>query len=359
MDHPKILRSFSDFDGIRNEARPLERARLMKLRAQAFREKLLTFPSVSYFHALPLIRVPYPTKYAFLHAYHGITPFIHILNRMFVVQFAWESKVKTLLIGPSDIEKNEATPFFMRLRQRAGPLAKMLQPLLAPKIQTVQNALKTIGLSPDEVDFISYDHLHTQDIRGWLGTNSEQAYFKNAKLIVTKEEWNSVQGLLPPQNDWYCPSGIDGIDPNKIIIFEKDCFLGESIALIKTPGHTEGNHSFAIKTEEGIYVISENGVSADCYAPLKSKIKSLKKYAQQTGMEVILNGNTLERGLDQYISMIQEKEIAGPSRLNPDFPNFIPSSEFTAHWAFPFIRPSFVFGDVKIGPLVSADLKGS
>jgi hypothetical protein len=35
-------------------------------------------------------------------------------------------------------------------------------------------------------------------------------------------------------------------------------------------------------------------------------------------MEIILNGNTLEGGLDQYISMVQEKEFAGPSPANSE-----------------------------------------
>ena len=79
---------------------------------------------------------------------------------------------------------------------------------------------------------------------------------------------------------------------------------------LHTPGHTEGNHSFVVRTPRGLLVTSENGVGADSYAPLASRIPGLRRYAQDTGVEVILNGNTQEGGLDQYLSMIQEKEIA-------------------------------------------------
>ena len=102
-------------------------------------------------------------------------------------------------------------------------------------------------------------------------------------------------------------------------------------------------------TPDGIYVSSENGISADSYAPLKSKIPGLKKYATDTGMEVVLNGNTQEGGLDQYLSMIQEREIAGPSLRHPGFTNVVPSSELSAYWGFPGIKPTVRFGEVTFG----------
>jgi hypothetical protein len=135
--------------------------------------------------------------------------------------------------------------------------------------------------------------------------------------------------------DWYCPNGIDGIHPSRVILLDGDTMLGESVALMHTPGHTEGNHSFVAHTPEGLMVTSENGVAPDSYAPRASRIPGVARYAEQTGMEVILNGNTLEGGLDQYISMVQEKEVAGPSVRNPEFPNMVCSSELAAYWAFP------------------------
>jgi hypothetical protein len=79
-------------------------------------------------------------------------------------------------------------------------------------------------------------------------------------------------------------------------------------------------------------------------------IPGLRRYAKETGMEVVLNGNTLERGLDQYLSMVQEREMAGPSRRNPDFPNVVTSSELASYWLFPGIRPTFSFGPLEFGP---------
>ncbi|MCI5102797.1 MAG: hypothetical protein MRY60_03370, partial [Algiphilus sp.] len=62
-------------------------------------------------------------------------------------------------------------------------------------------------------------------------------------------------------------------------------------------------------------------------------------------------GNTLENAVDQYISMVQEKTIAGPSARDPRFPNLFPSSEMTPFWAFPGTRPAFYVGQAHHGTL--------
>ncbi|MCG3881615.1 hypothetical protein [Psychrobacter sp. Ps3] len=87
-----------------------------------------------------------------------------------------------------------------------------LESVVAPIFRNVTQALDEIGLTPEDVDYISYDHLHTQDVRQWLGSKTAHedraAYFPNAKLLVHEKEWQSAQGLLPLQAEWYCPNGI-------------------------------------------------------------------------------------------------------------------------------------------------------
>ena len=100
-----------------------------------------------------------------------------------------------------------------------------------------------------------------------------------------------------------------------------------------------------------LYVTSENGVAPESYAPEHSKIPGVARYARETGLEVILNGNTLESSNDQYISMIQEKELAGPSPIDPRFPSMACSSELGAFWGFPGVAPTFALGDLDLGAL--------
>eukprot|EP00004_Rigifila_ramosa_P007318 TRINITY_DN1827_c0_g1_i1.p2 TRINITY_DN1827_c0_g1~~TRINITY_DN1827_c0_g1_i1.p2 ORF type:complete len:386 (+),score=101.71 TRINITY_DN1827_c0_g1_i1:44-1159(+) len=343
------------FKHIREPMQPQARLKLVRQQAQKFREEMLRRPKVVYYQSFDLVRVPYPTKYAYLNAYTGYSQFLHILNRMFVVQFNTKQGLKTLLVSPSDLDGNRATPFFKRLSDGfpgvpGFPVVKdYLQSVVAPIYGTVQHWLAQIGLDPADVDYITYDHLHTQELRGWLGTGSTPGFFPNAKLLVTRQEWESTKALLPPQAEWYCPNGIAGIDERKVILLDDDVWLGDGVALVQTTGHTEGNHSIVCHTDEGLLVTSENGIGSDSYTPHRSTIPGLAEYAHIREMEVILNGNTLERGLDQYLSMVLEKEIAGPSVRNTNFPNIMSSSENSAFWLFPNIKPAFEFGTIKYG----------
>jgi len=220
--------------------------------------------------------VPYPSKYAFLNCKVVPTPFIHILNRVFIVQVDSEEGVKTILLSPSDAEANAETPYFKKMIDRAGPLKELVRKFIAPEINTVEDCLQQVGLTPEDVDYISYDHLHTQDIRRWLGDANTPGLFPNAKLLVMKEEWTAANFLMPPQFDWYCPNGLAGVPEDRIIQLEGDVMIGKGLALIRTPGHTVGNHSFVAHTPEGLKVTSENGVGPDCYAPEHSRIPGLQ-----------------------------------------------------------------------------------
>ena len=339
-----------ELDTSRQHAIPTMRLEQARAAANAFREQMLKDDEkVTYYHSLSLIRAPYPTKYGLLNAHKVSSPFMHILNRVFVVQYDTDEGTKTLLFSPSDFEANKETPYFKRMLEKYGALSPLVSSFLAPVENTVEQALEKTGITPDQVDFISYDHLHTQDIRKWLGDGQEPGYFPNAKLIVMKQEWDSTTGLLPQQRDWYCPDGIKDVPAERVIFLDNSVRLGKSVALVRTPGHTEGNHSLVAHTDDGLLVTSENGVSADSYSPLHSEIPGVREYAKATGMEVILNGNTLEDSLDQYISMVMEKTIAGPNKENANFFNFVPSSELTAYWGFPGLKPSFSFGELKFG----------
>lgn len=345
------IRYLDHFDRTRDSSHPATRLHTARAAAQKLREDMLAGKAARHYQTVDLIRVPYPTKYGLLNACTVPTPFMHILNRLFIVQFNSPTGLKTLLFSPSDIDGNRETPYFKRLSEGFCPqwLRARTEALMAPVYNRVEDALAKAGLAPADVDYISYDHLHTQDLRRWLGCNGRSGIFPRAKLLVMKQEWESTLALLPPQRDWYCPDGITGIDPAKILLLDKSVQLGDGVALVATPGHTEGNHSLVVNTPAGLLVSSENGVCADSFSPLNSAIPGVREYAKHTGMEVILNGNTLERGLDQYISMVMEKTIAGPCQQNPDFYNFVPSSEMTAYWALPGLKPTFGFGPLQFG----------
>lgn len=350
---PEDMKPITDFDGARLASHPQDRLKEVRYRAERFREHFMGEPQVLFYKSINLVRVPYPTWYAYSGVYTQAAykfPYLHILNRLFIVQYRdLAGAIKTLLFSPSDIEGNRETPFFKRLTDKV-PNIRALQDVMAPVFHDVESALRSVGIRPEQVDYISYDHLHTQDIRRWLGTASRPGFFPKARLLVHKQEWSSTQALLPCQADWYCPQGIADVPANKVITFDGSLQLGRGIALLHSPGHTEGNHSLVARVTDGIRVTSENGVGADAYAPQNSRVNAIRRYAKATGVDVILNGNTLEGSNDQYISMVMEKTVAGPS-VNPDYPNCASSSEATPYWLVPGHEVSYLHGEAEFGSL--------
>jgi len=348
------IRAISHFSNSRESLSPQERLKQVQFQAKHFVEDFkMVNQQIQFLQTFDLVSIPYPVKSAFGNATNLINPYLYVTNRLMVIQFSTHAGTKTLLFSPSDLPANIKTPYFQRFRRLMGRFKNTLQPLLTPIHNTVEQALESINLKPEQIDFICYDHLHTQDIRKWLGSFEQPAYFPNAKLLVMHQEWEAVKDLLPLQNHWYCPDGVDGIDPNKIIPLHSSIMLGDSLALIHTPGHTQGSQSLVINTDSGIMVCSQNGISVDNYSPEHSTIYGIADHVLENNMTVIPNGEHPELRLDQYISMVLEKTIADPHPSDKRFPYIMPSSELSARWQPFALSPTLSLGEIKIGELIS------
>jgi glyoxylase-like metal-dependent hydrolase (beta-lactamase superfamily II) len=283
-----------------------------------------------------LVTLPYPTRYGLSEAHRSLIPFLFMTNRMQVVVFRSADGEKRLLVNPSDHERNAETPFFKRL---SAGVPDRVGRMIARRWSTVPERLREAGLRGDQIDYVTFDHLHTQDLRRLL-----LEWCPRARLLAHKDELAIFERLHPLQRDWYLEGALAGIPPDRIVPFERDLLLGEGVALVRTPGHTEGNHSIVLHTPRGLWTISENGVSADNYSPERSELSGLAKHAQATGVEVILNSNTRERTLDQYTSMILEKTLADEEG---GWPLVFNSSELTSSPLAPGVRATFVRREVS------------
>jgi hypothetical protein len=142
---------------------------------------------------------------------------------------------------------------------------------------------------------------------------------------------------------------MENVIEDNLVLIDGDVELGKGVALVQTPGHTDGNHSLVVNTEEGVWVSSENGVSADSWHPQLSKIPGIKNYARFWNRDVVLNSNTLEDSIDQYDSMVKEKALADHNRRDPRWLNVFPSSEmasFRRQWP---VVPTFTYGGINYG----------
>ncbi len=96
------IRALRHFEGARRHGFPQDRLRALIRGAHSFREEFISDPTVDFFGTFDLAQVPYPTRYGLRDACSLPFPYLHILNRLFVVQFQSADGPKTLLAGPLD-----------------------------------------------------------------------------------------------------------------------------------------------------------------------------------------------------------------------------------------------------------------
>ncbi|MGI8631089.1 MAG: hypothetical protein ACR2NA_00865 [Solirubrobacterales bacterium] len=329
--------------------------------ATAFRSRFATPDNqVRSVRSVDLASAAYPARFAFGGAATALNPYINIVNRLVVVQFEdFDGQLRTLVWEPTVAEGPAEAPFYQQQIERYGEF--LSYKVLATIWTDVPGALASVGLTCEDVDYFSFDHLHVQDPRLILGTTQpidgesvpRPPLFPNAKALLQREEVATFEDLHPMQWAWYVADGMQDVITDSIVLLDGDVELGKGVALAWTPGHTDGNQSLVINTPEGVWVSSENGVCADNWQPHLSAIRGLRRNAEFFGREVILNSNTLEDSLDQYDSMIKEKALADPSRRDPRWLNILPSSEMPAwkrQWP---IAPTHFHGGLAYGVVES------
>jgi hypothetical protein len=166
---------------------------------------------------------------------------------------------------------------------------------------------------------------------------------------VQRAELRTLESPHPLQARWYVRDGVRGVARDRLLVIDGDYLIGGGLALVRTPGHTDGNHSAVLHTDRGLWTVSENGIAPECYAPLASEIPGVRRFAREQETEFILNANTREDTLEQYTSMALEKALADPSQERPEFPQCFPSSELVASRLAPGVRPTFSHGLITSG----------
>jgi hypothetical protein len=349
------IRPFHEFDEASRTWPRGQRLPAIREAAQEFRRRFKEQGQVRAVRTVDLVSAPYPTKFALAGAARGLNPYVNITNRLVVVQFEdFEGELKTLAWEPTVPEGSREAPYYA---QTSAEVPSFLEDRIAPYYNTVGEALAKAGLAPEDVDYVSFDHLHVQDMRILMGTTKPvegageptPPFFPNAQFVFPRAEVDTFRGMHPMQWAWYVQGGMDDVIDDNLVLTDGDVELGVGVALVATPGHTDGNQSLCLNTPDGIWISSENGVCADSWHPHLSKIPGVKRYAEFWNREVVLNSNTLEDSIDQYDSMVKEKAIAD---VHPDDPRWglvFPSSElasFRRQWP---VVPTFAYGGIDYG----------
>ncbi|MDX3662164.1 hypothetical protein PV646_33090 [Streptomyces sp. ID05-26A] len=332
--------SIDTLDHLDVEGGPGARLRVVRDRGGAFRREFATTGTPDSIVTRDLVTLPYPTRFGLFRASRAIAPFLSITNRMLVIRWTDGDRERILLFEPSDHEYGRYTPYFEDLSAKTPDVVERR----VVKVHgTVPGHLDRLGIAPEDVDYLMFDHLHTQDLRRWIGPTP---YFPNAKVIVQRDELAALTDLHPLQKPWYQPSTYRDLPPEAFLPIDGSVVLGPGVAVIKTPGHVFGNQSLVVNTSTGIWVSSENVIAAEALTPEHSKLPGLASWSRRWQQEVVLNANSIESTADQYNSIILEKTLADRSQADPRFLQFFPSSELTGAWTNPGTRPTFSHGQI-------------
>ncbi len=342
------LERIPDLDEAWSMARHGPQLRAVRRIAERLHDRFVSGPRCVSVRTMPLSTLAYPTRYAFWAAAFAPAPFVMMTHRCVLVQFLRDGELKNLLFNPTDVQAARATPFFARMIETLGT---RMTDMVAGKFDSLESQLARLGVMPADIDYVAFDHFHTQDLRSLLGTEdgSRQPRFPNAKLLAPKSEWEDWDDLHPMQKAWFVRDGKLGVRMNDVALTVGDLSLGDGVMLLRTPGHTAGNQTLFVNTESGVWGISENGTCADNWSPLESRIKGLSFLCKKQDLDVVLNANTPEFGALQYTSMIMERTIVDRVRRAPAFVQMFPSSEVTPSLLAPGLAPSLLHRAITHG----------
>lgn len=315
--------------------------------ARRLRARLTAASPVLAVRTLPVTTLPYPTRYAFQGAAASPAPFVTLTHRCLLVRFRQGDCLRTLLFNPTDVERARRTPFFAKLE---GAVGSRVAKLLSTQFDPLEKQLERLGVAPADVDYVAFDHFHTQDLRGLLGTEGgAAARFPNAKLLAPRAEWDEWGHLHPMQRAWYVADGREGVREDRVVFTDGDLLLGDGVMLVRTPGHTAGNQTLFVKTDRGVWGCSENGTAVDNWSPAHSRVAGVALTAKHQDLDVILNSNTPEGAATQYTAMSLEKALVDPVPAAPEFVQMFPSSEVSPSLLAPGLSPSYLLQKIESG----------
>jgi N-acyl homoserine lactone hydrolase len=112
-------------------------------------------------------------------------------------------------------------------------------------VRPFEEALETVGWTPEDVDIIIHTHLHNDHCEN-------DALCTNAKVYVQKAELDFFRNPHPIDHRYYQ----DVLDGVKIVTVEGDSPIVDGIDVLFTPGHTPGGQSVVVNTAKGKAVIT-------------------------------------------------------------------------------------------------------
>jgi len=148
--------------------------------------------------------------------------------------------------------------------------------------QYLENALRKIGLTCDDIDIVVVTHLHWDHCIG-------NELFPKAEIIVQEEELESARSPFPVTQYAYRKSILEDIN---YTVISGDREIVKGVSLIFTPGHTYGLQGVLVEAETQRYFIAADTFGffknleedppmiSGIYADLRTYYQSLEKISK-------------------------------------------------------------------------------
>jgi len=178
-----------------------------------------------------------------------------------LISYYIEGADKNILVDTGGGDPNEANPHWLPYERKED--------------QTIQNALRKIGVSCDEIDIVINTHLHWDHCGG-------NALFPKATIFVQQAELESAHAPLPLMAHGYNKRMVEDIE---YTVISGDQKIVDGVQVILTPGHTYGMQGVLVEGEKNRYFIASDTFgffkNLEINPPTPSGIYvDLKKYYQ-------------------------------------------------------------------------------
>ncbi len=210
-----IGRAIGEFGGVHEVWPRGDRLQAVQEAAARYKQRFQDQGEIRAARSFDIAVAPYMTAFAFHGAATSPNPYVSMINRIVVVQYTdFQGTPRTLLWEPTVPAGSARAPFYAQLLERSqrNPLVGLVGKLVNKEYHTPSSALDAAGLRPDEVDYLSFDHLHVQDPRMVC------AAFPHAKLLVQRREVATFASAHPMQWAWYVDGGLDGVAPERMVL---------------------------------------------------------------------------------------------------------------------------------------------
>ncbi|MFC1981033.1 N-acyl homoserine lactonase family protein [Chloroflexota bacterium] len=158
-------------------------------------------------------------------------------------------------------------------------------------IQSIDEGLGNLGLTPEDIDIIILTHLHTDHVAlAWR--------YNKAKFIVQQAELDFALNPHPMAAPSYNVTLFKDLDFD-VVSGDRD--IAEGVRVLLTPGHSPGGQSVAVATPRGTAIITG-------FCCLQENF-STQQSGPYKGYEVVPSGFSLD-ALAAYESALKVKQSA-------------------------------------------------